>query len=80
MILRLLEVNYDELAILVNDLNGSLRNIGCKCIQIDTKEVIDLSFETDYTVFFCVPRKLKKIKFCLASQHECKNQQHCNSL
>lgn len=61
IVLRLLEVNYDRLAILVNDLNGSLRNIGCKFIQIDTKEVIDLSYETDYSIFLCT-KKVKEDK------------------
>lgn len=40
---------------------GSLGNIGCKFIQIDTKKVIDLSFETDYSIFLCA-KKVKEDK------------------
>lgn len=67
----MLEVNCDKLSILVNNLNSSLSSIGCKFIQIDTKEVIDLWFETHFSIF-CVPRKLKKIKICLASSMNAK--------
>lgn len=55
----------------MNDLNGRLGNTGCRFIQIDTKEVIDLSSETESSIFLCA-KKVKEDNGLSSKQHECK--------